>query len=297
MASSSSSDASASAGLAVRVTLPDGKVLELPSGATGHDAAAAIGPGLAKAALAAVVDGEMVDLHRPLPGDCSLRLITERDPEAPDLLRHSAAHVLATAVRRLRPGAQIGFGPSIEDGFYYDFGVDAPFTPEDLERFEQEMAEVIEADYAFERQVVSKSEARELFRDDPLKLERLEEFSDDEVITVYRDGPFLDLCRGPHVPSTGRLKHFRLLSAAGAYWRGDERRQMLQRIYGTAFFRKPTSRSTSSGSRRRRSATTGSWGASSTSYRRCPTGSAPDSSSGSPRAPWSATRSRTTRRS
>jgi threonyl-tRNA synthetase len=237
MASSSSSDASASAGLAVRVTLPDGKVLELPSGATGHDAAAAIGPGLAKAALAAVVDGEMVDLHRPLPGDCSLRLITERDPEAPDLLRHSAAHVLATAVRRLRPGAQIGFGPSIEDGFYYDFGVDAPFTPEDLERFEQEMAEVIEADYAFERQVVSKSEARELFRDDPLKLERLEEFSDDEVITVYRDGPFLDLCRGPHVPSTGRLKHFRLLSAAGAYWRGDERRQMLQRIYGTAFFR------------------------------------------------------------
>ncbi len=221
----------------IRISLPDGKVLELPRGSSSHDVASAIGPGLAKAALAAVVDGEMVDLHRPLHDDCSLRLITERDPEALPLLRHSAAHVLATAVRRVVPGAEIGFGPAIEEGFYYDFGVDVPFTPEDLERFESEMRAVIEADLPFERKVVDKAEARELFHDDPLKLERLEEFAEDETITVYRDGSFLDLCKGPHVPSTGYLKHFRLLSSAGAYWRGDERRQMLQRIYGTAFLK------------------------------------------------------------
>ncbi|TVP47074.1 MAG: threonine--tRNA ligase [Gemmatimonadales bacterium] len=221
----------------VHVTLPDGKVIDLPAAASAYDAAAAIGPGLARAALAAVVDGELVDLHRPLPQSASLRLITERDPEALGLLRHSAAHVLATAVRRLRPEAQIGFGPAIEDGFYYDFGVDEPFTPEDLETFEAEIQAVIDADFPFEREVVDKVRARELFRDDALKLERLEEFADGETITVYRDGPFLDLCRGPHVPSTGRLQHVKLLSAAGAYWRGDETRQMLQRIYGTAFFK------------------------------------------------------------
>jgi len=221
----------------IHVTLPDGKVLDLPASASAYDAAAAIGPGLARAALAAVVDGEMVDLYRPLPETSKLRLITERDPEALGLLRHSAAHVLATAVRRLRPEAQIGFGPAIEDGFYYDFGVAEPFTPEDLETFEAEIQAVIEADFPFEREVVDKARARELFQDDPLKLERLEEFADDETITVYRDGPFLDLCRGPHVPSTGRLQHVKLLSAAGAYWRGDETRQMLQRIYGTAFFK------------------------------------------------------------
>ncbi|TVR63203.1 MAG: TGS domain-containing protein, partial [Gemmatimonadales bacterium] len=222
----------------LRVTLPDDRTLELPPGSSGHDVALAIGPGLARSALAAEVDGDLVDLHRPLNGDVRVRLITERDPEALELLRHSAAHVLATAVRKHRPDAEIGFGPPIEEGFYYDFGVEQPFTPEDLEAFEATMAEVIEADYAFERREVTKAEARELFADDPLKLERLEEFDDRETITVYRDGPFLDLCRGPHVPSTGRLGPFKLLSAAGAYWRGDERRQMLQRIYGTAFFSK-----------------------------------------------------------
>jgi threonyl-tRNA synthetase len=221
----------------LRITLPDGKVLELPRGSSGADVAAAIGPGLAKAALAAEVDGQLVDLSRPIEGDARVRLITERDPEATPLLRHSAAHVLATAVRTLRPGAEIGFGPAIDDGFYYDFGVEEPFTPEDLEAFEAAMRKVIEADFPFERRRVSKAEARQLFQDDPLKLERLEELGDDEIITVYTDGPFLDLCRGPHVPSTGRLAHFRLLSAAGAYWRGDEHRQMLQRIYGTAFFK------------------------------------------------------------
>jgi threonyl-tRNA synthetase len=154
------------------------------------------------------------------------------------VLRHSAAHVLATAVRELRPGAGIGFGPAIDDGFYYDFDVERPFTPDDLEAFEGRMAEVVEADQPFVRRRVDKAEARELFSDDPLKLERLEEFDDDEVITVYENGPFLDLCKGPHVPSTGHLRHFKLLSGAGAYWRGDEKRQMLQRIYGTAFHKK-----------------------------------------------------------
>ena len=222
----------------IKVTLPDGTVLEVPEGSTVGDVAAAIGPGLAKAALAGEVDGQTVDLFHAIEADTSLKIITERDPEALALLRHSAAHVLATAVRELRPGAGIGFGPAIDDGFYYDFDVDEPFTPEDLATFEAKMAEVASADYAFERQVVTTEEARELFADDPLKLERLDEFDEDEIISVYRDGPFLDLCRGPHVPSTGRLRHFKLLSGAGAYWRGDENRPMLQRIYGTAFFKK-----------------------------------------------------------
>ncbi len=220
----------------IHVTLPDGKSVALPEAATAAALAAAIGPGLARAALAAIVDGEIVDLDRPLRDGASVRLLTERDPEALGVLRHSAAHVLATAVRELIPGAGIGFGPAIDDGFYYDFDVPEPFTPEQLEAIQERMDEVVKADHPFERRVVSREEARELFADDPLKLERLEEFAEDEVITVYQDGPFLDLCRGPHVPGTGRLKHFRLLSAAGAYWRGDERRQMLQRIYGTAFF-------------------------------------------------------------
>ncbi len=219
----------------IHITLPDGKVLELPQGSTAADVAASIGPGLAKAAVAAVVNGETVGLMEPIEGDAELSILTDRDPAALTVLRHSAAHVLATAVRELRPGAGIGFGPAIEEGFYYDFDVDAPFTPEDLAAFEQKMAEVAAADQPFERRRVTKEEARDLFSDDPLKLERLEEFDDDEVITVYENGPFLDLCKGPHVPSTGRLKHFKLLSGAGAYWRGDEKRQMLQRIYGTAF--------------------------------------------------------------
>jgi threonyl-tRNA synthetase len=222
----------------IRITLPSGDVLRLPRGSTAGDVARAIGPGLAKAALASLVDGRKTDLMTPIEADASIRILTEKDPESLEVLRHSAAHVLATAVRELRPGAGIGFGPAIDDGFYYDFDVAAPFTPDDLEAFEAKMKEVVGSDHPFERRRVDKAEARALFADDPLKLERLEELADDEVITVYRDGAFLDLCRGPHVPSTGRLKHFKLLSAAGAYWRGDERRQMLQRIYGTAFLRR-----------------------------------------------------------
>ncbi len=222
----------------LRLTLPDGSVRELPPGSTGRALAESIGSGLARAALAVKVDGQLRDLDRPLESDAAVAIVTERDPEALDLLRHSSAHMLATAVRELFPGARIGFGPSIEDGFYYDFEVPRPFTPEDLEAIEKKMAEVAERDYPFTRDVVDRADANRRFADDPLKLERIAELGDDETITVYTDGPFQDLCRGPHVPRTGRLKHYKLLNAAGAYWRGDERRQMLQRIYGTAWFKK-----------------------------------------------------------
>ena len=223
----------------IQLTLPNGDVLTMERGVTPGEVASSIGPGLAKAALAAVVDGETVGLMDPLQSDADIRILTLKDPESLPVLRHSAAHVLATAVRELLPNAGIGFGPAIEEGFYYDFDVDTPFTPDDLEAFEKRMAEVTVADHPFERRQVTKDEARQLFEDDPLKLERLEEFEDDEVITVYQNGPFLDLCKGPHVPSTGKLEHFKLLSGAGAYWRGDEKRQMLQRIYGTAFHSRP----------------------------------------------------------
>jgi threonyl-tRNA synthetase len=182
------------------------------------------------------VDGEVVDLMRPLEHDARVEIFTDRNAEALDVLRHSAAHVLATAVRRVRPEAKIGFGPAVQDGFYYDFEVDRPFTPEDLEQIEREMEAVAKEDQPFERRVVSRDEAREIFAGDPLKLERLEELGEGETITIYRNGPFTDLCRGPHVPSTGRLKHFKVLNSAAAYWRGDEKRQTLQRIYGTAWF-------------------------------------------------------------
>ena len=222
----------------IQVTLPDGTRREVAVGTSARAIAESIGPGLARAAIAARVNGVVWDLDRPIESDATLAILTERDPDAVEVLRHSSAHILATAVRELFPGAGIGFGPAIEDGFYYDFQVDRPFTPEDLERLEAKMAEVAERDYPFVREVVNREEANRRFADDPLKLERISELGDDETITVYTDGPFTDLCRGPHLPRTGRLKHFKLLSAAGAYWRGDERRQMLQRIYGTAWFKK-----------------------------------------------------------
>ncbi len=220
----------------IAITLPDGTIRSMPAGSTARAVAEGIGPRLARAALAARVDGAVWDLDRPIPHDTAVEILTEKDPDALAVMRHSAAHVLATAVRQLHPDAKIGFGPPIEDGFYYDFEVPRPFTPEDLAAIEAQMAEVVAADHPFVREEVSRADAHARFRGDPLKLERLEELRDDEVISVYTDGPFVDLCRGPHVPSTGRVTHFKLLHAAGAYWRGDSRRQMLQRIYGTAWF-------------------------------------------------------------
>src|ERR671914_2774673 len=218
--------------------LPDGSEREVPAGTPAADVVRSIGERLARDAVAVQVNGEVQDLATPLRTGGPFRVLTERDPEALAVLRHSAAHVLATAVRRLRPDAKIGFGPAIEDGFYYDFDVREPFTPQDLEAFEAEMRRVAQEKFPFVREEVSADEARRRFVDDPLKLERIADFSGDEGISTYTDGPFVDLCRGPHVPDTSRVKHFKLVSTAGAYWRGDERRQMLQRIYGTAWFKK-----------------------------------------------------------
>ena len=222
----------------IRVTLPDTSERGLPAGTTGAELAAQIGPGLARAAVAIRVDGQVQDLGRVLPDGAKVAILTERDADALEVLRHSAAHILATAVRGIFPDAGIGFGPAIDEGFYYDFAVPRPFTPEDLEEIEEQMNAVVAKDYPFVREVVDRTEANRRFADDPLKLERIRELGPEETITVYTDGPFVDLCRGPHLPSTGRLKHFKLLSGAGAYWRGDSSRQMLQRIYGTAFFKK-----------------------------------------------------------
>src|SRR3989440_5214143 len=222
----------------IQVVLPDGSKKALPAGATGADLAKAIGPGLAKAALAIRVNGDVRDLQRPLADGVQVSILRNKATRRLAVLRHSSAHVVATAVRQLFPKPQIGFGPPIEDGFYYDFDIGRPFTPEDLEAIEQKMGEVVKADYPFAREEVSRQEAKRRFVDDPLKLERIDDLKEDEVISVYTDGPFVDLCRGPHVPSTGKIQHFKLLHAAGAYWRGDERRQMVQRIFGTAWVSK-----------------------------------------------------------
>ena len=221
------------------LTLPDGATKTVAPGTLPADVVRSIGERLLSAAVAVSVDGAVQDLMTPLRASGAFRVLTERDAPALAVLRHSAAHILATAVRRLRPDAKIGFGPAIDDGFYYDFEVAQPFTPDDLAAFEAEMRKVVQEKLPFVREEVGAAEAKKRFVDDPLKLERLEDFTDPaEIISTYTDGPFVDLCRGPHVPDTGRLKHFKLLSAAGAYWRGDEKRQMLQRIYGTAFFKK-----------------------------------------------------------
>ena len=218
--------------------LPDGSTREVEHGVLARDVVASIGAGLLRAAIAVEVNGRVQDLVTPIRESGAFKVLTERDRTSLDVLRHSAAHILATAVRRLRPDAKIGFGPAIEDGFYYDFEVTRPFTPDDVAVFEDEMRKVVAEKLPFVREEVDKSGARRRFADDPLKLERLEELGADEVISVYTDGPFVDLCRGPHVPDTSYVKHFRLLSTAAAYWRGDEKRQTLQRIYGTAFFKK-----------------------------------------------------------
>jgi threonyl-tRNA synthetase len=232
----------------VNVTLPDGTPLELSDGATGADAAAAIGPGLARAALAVVQDGEVRDLAQPL-SEGALEIVTARSPEALELIRHDTAHVLATAALELYPDVKISIGPPIENGFYYDF--DFPegttLTEDDLAALEARMAEHVKADEPFERSDVGVEEALEIFRgqDQPYKVELIEDLiaNADPAhplthVSLYRNGPFLDLCKGPHAPSTGRIGAFKLQSLAGAYWRGDSNRRQLTRVYGTAFLDK-----------------------------------------------------------
>src|SRR3954465_3786846 len=229
----------------MKVTLPDGTPLDLPDGATGADAAAAIGPGLARAALAVKQNGEVRDLARPLVPDAPLEIITERSGrDALDLIRHDAAHVLATAVLDLYPGVKISIGPPIEQGFYYDF--DFPdgvsLSDADFDRIEARMREHVQADEHFEREDVPVAEALERFRAEgqDYKVELIEDLVRDQgvdTVSLYTNGSFTDLCRGPHAPSTKRIGAFRLQSVAGAYWRGDASRQMLTRVYGTAFFK------------------------------------------------------------
>jgi threonyl-tRNA synthetase len=226
----------------VKVELPDGAELELDDGATGADAAAAIGPGLGKAALAIKADGELRDLGAPLAGGERIEIVTDKSPEALELVRHDAAHVLAEAVLDLWPAAKISIGPPIADGFYYDIEFpdgESP-GPDDLARIEERMREHIAADEPFEMRELPAADAIEHFRaqGQDYKVELIEDLVRDEgaeSVTLYRNGPFEDLCRGPHGPSTGRIGAFKLTSLAGAYWRGDETRQMLTRIYGTAF--------------------------------------------------------------
>jgi threonyl-tRNA synthetase len=225
------------------VKLPDGSSLELPRGATGADAAGAIGPGLARDALAVRVDGQVRDLAAPLEDGESIEILTPGSDAALEVLRHDAAHVMATAVLELWPGTKVSIGPPIEGGFYYDFEFPNGEGPgeDDLERIEERMRAHIEADELFERRELPAAEAIEKFRaeNQPYKVELIEDLVRDEgteTVSLYRNGPFEDLCRGPHGPSTGRIRAFKLNSIAGAYWRGDETRQMLTRIYGTAFF-------------------------------------------------------------
>jgi threonyl-tRNA synthetase len=235
---------------AVHVKLPDGSQREYPRGVTAAEVAASIGKRLAKDALTAKVDGEWVDLDRPIDHDAAVTIVTPDTPDGREVLRHSTAHVMAQAVTDLFPGARYAIGPAIEDGFYYDFELPdgRHFTEDDLGRIEARMREIVAADEPFVREEVSRDEGLRLFADQPYKIEIIErvdpevasEVGEGSVISVYRnprdgDGAFVDLCRGPHVPSTKRLGAFKLMRVAGAYWRGDEKRPMLQRIYGTAW--------------------------------------------------------------
>jgi threonyl-tRNA synthetase len=226
----------------VTVTLPDGSSRSVPAGTSVRDVAAGISPGLAKAALAGVLDGTLVDLSAPIAHDAAVRIVTDRSPEALGLYRHSAAHLLAAAVTSLFPSAQCGIGPATDDGFFYDFVVDRPFVPDDLERIEKKMAEMAAQDLPFERQLWNREQAKAFFtaRHEPLKVQLIEEKTagqTDVSCYVIKDAEtFVDFCVGPHVPSTGRLKAFKVLHASNAYWKGDARNQPMQRIYGTAFF-------------------------------------------------------------
>lgn len=221
----------------MRITLPDGSQKEYPDGITALQVAQDLSPRLAKEALAARVNDEVWDLTRSLPDDCRLELLTFSDEGGRLTYRHSAAHVLAQAVKHLFPGTKLGIGPAISDGFYYDFDTEHKFTPDDLAAIEEEMRQIIKADYPFVRKEVSRQEALELFKklDEPYKIELINELPEGVTISIYQQGDFLDLCAGPHLPSTGYLKAIKLTSLAGAYWRGNEANPMLQRIYGTAF--------------------------------------------------------------
>lgn len=224
----------------INVTLKDGSIKQYPEGITVKEVAESISAGLARVALAAEIDGEVKDLATVLDRDCTLNLLTFDSDGGKHAFRHTASHVLAHAVKRLYPGAKLAIGPAIENGFYYDFDVDTPFTREDLDRIEKEMENIVKEDHQLERFTLPRDEAIRFMeeRNEPYKVELIRDLPEDAVISFYRQGDFVDLCAGPHIPSTGRVKAFRLTHVAGAYWRGDEKNKMLQRIYGTAFPKK-----------------------------------------------------------
>ncbi len=223
-----------------KIRLPDGAVKEYAAPVTVADVAASIGPGLAKAALAGRVDGRLVDVSHVIASDAELAIVTDRDPDGLEVLRHSTAHLLAYAVKELFPDAQVTIGPVIEDGFYYDFSFKRPFTPEDLAAIEAKMAELARKDEPVTRRLMPRDDAVAYFKSigEHYKAEIIASIPSDEPISLYTEGAFTDLCRGPHVPSTGKLRVFKLTKLAGAYWRGDSKNEMLQRIYGTAWAKK-----------------------------------------------------------
>jgi len=221
----------------VQITLPDGSLREFPGPVTVAEVAASIGVGLAKAALAGRVNGQVVDTSYQMTAHAALAIITAKDEAGLEVIRHSAAHLLAYAVKDLFPAAQVTIGPVIENGFYYDFAYSRPFTPEDLVAIEKRMSELANKDEPIVRRVLPRDEAVAYFKDmgEHYKAEIIASIPADQDVSLYREGAFEDLCRGPHVPSTGKLKHFKLMKVAGAYWRGDSKNEMLQRVYGTAW--------------------------------------------------------------
>ena len=221
----------------MNIALPDGSVKELAAGATVADVAASIGAGLAKAALAGKVDGTLVDLTATVTDGATVEIITAKSPEALHIMRHSCAHIMAEAVQELYPGTQIAFGPATDDGYFYDFELPNNISSDDFGAIEKKMAEIVKADEPFVREVVSIDEAKKIFADQRFKLEHIDDLTDQEI-SIYRHGSFVDLCAGPHVPSAGRIGAFKMMKLAGAYWRGDATREQLQRLYGTAFFKK-----------------------------------------------------------
>jgi len=222
------------------ITLPDGSVRQFEQPVTVHEVAMSIGEGLARVALAGKVDGKLVDLSHTISGDVALGIVTPKDPEGLEVIRHSTAHLLAYAVKELFPGAQVTIGPVIENGFYYDFSYERAFTPEDLAKIEKRMKELSKRDIPVEREVWPRDQAVEFFKsiNEHYKAEIIASIPADQDVSLYREGDFIDLCRGPHVPATGKLKVFKLMKVAGAYWRGDSKNEMLQRIYGTAWANK-----------------------------------------------------------
>ena len=221
----------------MNIALPDGSVKELAAGATVADVAASIGAGLAKAALAGKVDGTLVDLTATVTDGATVEIITAKSPEALHIMRHSCAHIMAEAVQELYPGTQIAFGPATDDGYFYDFELPNNISSDDFGAIEKKMAEIVKADEPFIREVVSIDEAKKIFADQRFKLEHIDDLTDQEI-SIYRHGSFVDLCAGPHVPSAGKIGAFKMMKLAGAYWRGDATREQLQRLYGTAFFKK-----------------------------------------------------------